>query len=543
MSIASCWPPEQLQDDGHVRAGPPPLLDQAQGARTLDRLLEDRQRGLRIVAPALDHRERRHGVDRLGLGRRPQTSGDRERLGCRAFGVVERARDHPLLGKQGEDPGALDRRRMRNDVRRSPECRRGTRGIARRQPVASEPGLEDPVPDPIAPFAQRPDRRFRVGNRAGRAERGEGGLRRLVLEAHVHVVGDPAVLGLRELERDLERGQRILRRIDGHRLATRPDRGVARLRQPVRRAPVHGRDDGHVLERPGHRRAVPWELGRQQVADHGPRDHLVPDPHPTLGAGAHEPVLERLVEARGQVGVHQRPATPGQRCRARGESGLRPGLERRGGEGQLGAVHRALGGCHEPQHPPALGRSPLEPGRDEVRQRPGQGGVANLTPRGDQLLDHHGRATRALRDEDDDRGRRSLTLDALDHPRDLPPRHGLELDVDRRAEPALDDREVLAQRVLPGHAIRLVRDDERQPLVPRDPGDERGECPCCGVRDVEVLEHDHERLLEGQPSQPAQEGREGPGLSTLGVRQRADRRRRELRRELGHPRQGEQQRA
>ena len=65
--------PQQLQHDRHVRAGPPPFLDQAELARPLDRLAEQPDALLGVVAPRPDHRQRGHRVDRLGL--RPRRPG------------------------------------------------------------------------------------------------------------------------------------------------------------------------------------------------------------------------------------------------------------------------------------------------------------------------------------------------------------------------------------------------------------------------------------------------------------------------------------
>ena len=192
-------------------------------------------------------------------------------------------------------------------------------------------------------------------------------------------------------------------------------------------------------------------------------------------------------------------------------------LERGGRAGEALPVHRALGGGEDPQHAAAFGRAAREPRRDEVGERSREGGAAELAPGRDQLLDDERRSRGPLGDEDHDRGGRPLAVDALDEPGDLAARERREVDADRRPQARLDHREVLAQLVLAGEPVGLVREHEADPLVARDPGHERGEGAGRGVGGVEVLERDDDRALGGDPAEPAEQRLERPRLAPLGV--------------------------
>ena len=128
-----------------------------------------------------------------------------------------------------------------------------------------------------------------------------------------------------------------------------------------------------------------------------------------------------------------------------------------------------------------------------------------------------GEPTGPLGDEDDDGRGRPLALDALDEPGDLAARERREIHADRWPEPGVDDGQVLAQRVLAGQPIGLVREQERNPLLAGDPGDERREGPRRGIGDVEVLERQHHRLLDREATQPAQQRLERTRLAALRV--------------------------
>ena len=70
-------------------------------------------------------------------------------------------------------------------------------------------------------------------------------------------------------------------------------------------------------------------------------------------------------------------------------------------------------------------------------------------------------------------------------------------------------------RVVAGHDVRLIRDDEREPLVRRDPGEERDQRPRRRVRAVQVLEHEDDRFPLAEPAQHAEDALERPGLATF----------------------------
>ena len=73
--------------------------------------------------------------------------------------------------------------------------------------------------------------------------------------------------------------------------------------------------------------------------------------------------------------------------------------------------------------------------------------------------------------------------------------------------------------MLAGEPVGLVREHEADPLVPRDPGHERGERAGRGIGGVEVLERDDDRALGGDPAEPAEQRLERPRLAPLGVRE------------------------
>ena len=156
------------------------------------------------------------------------------------------------------------------------------------------------------------------------------------------------------------------------------------------------------------------------------------------------------------------------------------------------------------------------------RQRPGDAHVPELAASGDELLDDERRAGGPLGDEDDDRGRGALALDALDERGDLArATAGRGPRATGAPQAGLDDREVLAQRVLARRRSGWSGEHEREPLVAGDPGHERREGPGRGVGDVEVLEREDDRPLGGEAAQPAEQRLERARLAALGIRERA----------------------
>ena len=106
-----------------------------------------------------------------------------------------------------------------------------------------------------------------------------------------------------------------------------------------------------------------------------------------------------------------------------------------------------------------------------------------------------------------------------------------------RGEAAIE-RDRAHPRVVAGHDVRLIRDDERQSLVRRDPGEERHQRPRRRVRAVQVLEHEDDRFPLAEPAQHAEDAFERPGLATfrgaLVARQRRPPGRLQTSRHAGH---------
>ncbi len=306
---------------------------------------------------------------------------------------------------------------------------------------------------------------------------------------------------------------------------------------------MHRGDDRHVVERRAERGAVPDPLRREQVRDDRAGDELVADAQALVLVAAHEPVLEGLGEARGEVRLQAAGAAPGERRRARREAALAQGLERLGRVRQPRRVHRPLRRGEDPEHATALRGAARQPGGDEVRERPGERRAPQLAPRRDELLHDQRRPGGALGDQHDDRRGRALALDPLDQAGDLAPGEGREVHADRRPEPGLDHGQVLAQRVLARQPVGLVGQDQADPLVAGDPGDERREGAGGGVGDVEVLEGDDEGPLRRDAPEPSQQRLEGARLAALGVGQLARPRLGDARGERGEPRDLLQDRA
>ena len=235
-------------------------------------------------------------------------------------------------------------------------------------------------------------------------------------------------IGLRQPQDELERLDRVLRRLDGHREPPGAEGRIARLGQPVRGTPVRGGDRRDVLERHGQGGAVPGPLHREEVRDDGAGDELVANLQPIVTIGAHEAVLQRLGQPGREVRLEAAGAAPRQGRRARREGARLDRLERRGRARQAVPVHRALGGGENPQHATAFGRAAGEPRRDEVGERSREGGAAELAPGRDQLLDDERRPRGPFGDQDHDRGGRPLAVDPLDEAGDLPARERREVD-------------------------------------------------------------------------------------------------------------------
>ena len=272
--------------------------------------------------------------------------------------------------------------------------------------------------------------------------------------------------------------------------------------------------------------AVPRPLRREEVRDHRARDQLVADPEPLVGLREDEAVLERLRETGREVGVEAvrrrdagRSWTAAPRAaRVAAASSASNAVAAR----EAVAVHRALRRGEQPEHAAALRASDGRAARRSVPERPGELAWRSSRPRCDELLDDQRRARRSLSDEDDDRRGRALALDPLDQRGDLAPREGRQVHPDRCAQPGLDDREVLAQRMLARQPVGLVGEHEgrsarRGAIRATKVANAAGR----GVGDVEVLEREDDGPLRATPAEPAEQRLQRPRLAALGIRELA----------------------
>ena len=509
-------PAEELEQERAGWRWRATLLDEAGGARP-----GDAPRGAAAARPRAGRRSRattasvvsawiasgsaswptaRGDVERL-VGRPSPRRGTRPAI-IRSWASSARTRARSIDGSAGRHVRGLAQRGGRAGA------------VARGEPVAAEPRLQDGVLEAVPPLPEGREAALRVDRRAAR----------------------PAGRG-RRLGRQLrDRGQ--------------PDA----VRRPVRRlavaAPADGRPAAAAPARARTRRARP-AAPRARAPAGRPR---APRPAPRRGdarpaSGARRRSGCRRTPSRAPPGsagaalgsrsvttaratsswrIRRRPsgssrtnpcsiasARPAARS-ASSPSAARRGIDdERGGrleatlaiassasnagrdDGQPVALHRPLRRREQPQHAAALVGPAGEPGRDEVTQGPGQADVLELAPGGDQLLDDQRRPGRPLGHEDDDRGRGPLALDPLDLVADLAAGERREVHADGGPEARLDHREVRAQRMLAGEPVGLPGEHERQPLLAGDPRHERGERPGRGIGDVEILERDHDRPFRG----------------------------------------------
>ena len=306
-------PAQELEQEREVGARAHRLVDEPGGRRPGERLAEERLGGLGLVAAAARDRERRQRVDRLGLRLVADRGGDVERLAGDLLRVAERGGDHPLLGEQREDAGPLDGRLLGHHVGGLAQRRGRARPVARREPVAAEPRLEDGVLETVPPLPEGREAALRVDRRAaGAAGRGRRLGRQLRDGGQPDAVRRPVRrLAVRpghgrrqrQLQPELERVERVQRRLELERQPAGLERRGPRLGGAVRGPPVVRGDDRDVAERRRERRPVARPLRWQQVRDDGPRDELVADPEAAVVLLADEPVLDRLGEAGREVGI------------------------------------------------------------------------------------------------------------------------------------------------------------------------------------------------------------------------------------------------
>ena len=272
--------------------------------------------------------------------------------------------------------------------------------VAGRAPVPTEPLVEESERHPVGPLVEAGDRRLGEGRRPGRPSVGERRLGRSGRQPdRPGRVGRAARRGrpVVELERELEVGERIAGR--GHRLGQR--RRLDRRRPGP--APVscaarcwRARDPGRAAEPLGQGGVMPTTLGRQEVGLHRPGDQLVAEADPGVagqshGIGRRERPLRAPVSRRLATTVDAQPADPTDRCSIAGEVDARRELDRH--EPVLDRLDQADGQVRAEEPAAAAGRAARagrrSVGRPLERRRCGGELVdpERLTGRGEQAQD------------------------------------------------------------------------------------------------------------------------------------------------------------
>ena len=541
---------EQLQHDGQVGARPHRLLDQALRRDARSSASRSRARRLGRVARAVRDRERRERVDRLGLRGVPDRARDRR---APRAAIRSASRNAPASIRSWASSARIRARSTdgagRDHVRRPAQRRRGARRVPRRQQVPAEPRLEDRVLEPVLPLAERRQRALGVGDGAGRpacgsgrlggqlGDRGDAGAvrrrRRSVAGSsrrrHLHGRPGPgpgssspsssaASASCGRLQRDreparLERGPRASSR----RLRVPP---VMRPRRPAcrrTRAP-----------------SAAWYRGRcvgQQVGHHGPGDELVADPraarrrpgctNPCSMASARPaarsasspsvaaPRAAWSTEAR-RPPARWQPAPPRTPRRRRascvtGRSGAAAGASSRS---SAAALRRAAARAAP------RSRSPSVPVSDALRSSR-RAAMSSSTTSGDPA----DRSATRTTTEADGRSPSIPSMSAAISRRD----ERREVDADRRPQPRLDHREVLAQRMLAREAVRLPGEHQREPLLARVRATNVAKARVAASATWRSSSASTIGRSAATPAEPAQQRLERPRLAPLRVGERAPR--------------------
>ena len=298
----------------------------------------------------------------------------------------------------------------------------------------------------------------------------------------------------------------------------RRDAGRLDRRQPggIRVAghqPVTGDGGRRSAETSRQRRVIAGPGHRQQVALDRPSDRFVADGDRPV-ALHREPEFEGFGTTGQQVGAHDAVAmtrTAGGPWRGPG----RFGLERRRRARDLGRAERPSGTGDQAQDPPALERTRGEPGHHEVLERAGQRCVGQLVTGGQQLLGDERHAARTFGDQEEEAGRGALAFDPFDQGGELVAIEWREGPLLGRARRGRQRRDVGRPRIVAVHHVRLVADDDRQPLRPRDARKERDERAGRGVGAVQVLEDQHHGLVLPEATEQAQDALERSGLAAF----------------------------
>ena len=232
---------------------------------------------------------------------------------------------------------------------------------------------------------------------------------------------------------------------------------------------------------------------RQQVALDGRADRARGGTPIAAVALDEEPVLERLGQP-GRAGRRRGPRRRGAAQLTERGAGRSCRPRRRPRPGQLLRVERPPGQRQQPQHPPALARADRQAGDDQLVERAGQRRGRQLAAGGQQLLGHERAAAGSLGDEQQQARRRPFALDPLDQGGQL-------VAVERRQREPLERARRVGDRVATaathgssaattsGWSVPTID----QPLIARDPGQERDERAGRGVGAVQVLEDEDDR--------------------------------------------------
>ena len=191
-------------------------------------------------------------------------------------------------------------------------------------------------------------------------------------------------------------------------------------------------------------------------------------------------------------------------------------LEVGGDRREVLRIERPAGRCEEAQDATAFERADGEPAHHELVERAGQRRRRQLPAGGQQLLGHEGAAAGALRDQEQEARRRPLAFDALDERGEFVAVEERQREPLHRSGGRGDRRERAGPRVVARDDVRLVRDDERQPLVRGDPGEKGHQRPGGGIRPMQVLEDEHDRLPLAEPAQHAEDAFERARLASFG---------------------------
>ena len=465
-------------------------------------------------------------MDLLVSGDGIARSGDPDRLASQPLTVREDAVDHIQLGHGRQDRRPFRAGLARDEIHGMLRCGPGGRRVAGGATDMGEPVVEEPDADAVSAGVQGTDRRLEVGRRSRRAPDREGRDRRTFLEIGP-VGGADGGRALRAALRPVEsfdtvaQAQGKLERLQlvgrGVPLGGQIGGGDGRLTcggSVVGLEPVVGGRRREIAESRGQRGVVPSQRQGEQVALDGRSDELVSEADRIIALDQ-ETVLDALGESRGKVGVEDPVAAPEHVGGARGRA-VRLDLEVGGDRGQLLGIERAPGRRDEAQHSPAFHRTNGEAAHHELVQRAGERRGGQLAAGGQEFLGDERAAAGPLGHEQEQAGRRSFAFDALDEGRQFAPIQERQRQPLERPGCGRDGGDRAGPRVVAGHDVRLIRGDERQPLVRRDPCQEGHERPRRRIRAVQVLEHEDDRASLTEPPQHPEDALQGACLASFG---------------------------